>query len=66
MSYKDEFYKKRKADLIASYDALIKEKKTRDQALEIMSPIFSLTPESIKVIMSYSNYNKKRPSKKNT
>lgn len=67
MSYKDQFFESRKAEMKLKYQELRKEKKTRDQALAIMQPIFDLTPESMKVIMSYSNYGKtKRTKKPNT
>ena len=55
-TYKEQFFKKRKKDLIEQYKALRKEKKTRDEALKILEPIFELTPESMKVVMSNKNY----------
>jgi hypothetical protein len=65
MSYKTAFYEKRKEEIITSYKKLRKEKNTRQEALEILSPIFSLTPESLKIVMSRSNYNRenKKPIK---
>lgn len=64
MAYKDKFFEDRKKDLTEQYNVLRKAKKTRDEALEILQPIFDLTPESMKVIMSNKNYNKKPPKKK--
>lgn len=67
MSYKDQFFENRKTEMKLKYSELRKEKKSRDEALEIMQPLFDLTPESMKVIMFNSNYGKtKRTKKPNT
>lgn len=67
MSYKEQFFENRKAEMKLKYQELRKEKKTRTEALEIMQPLFDLTPDSMKVIMSDSNYGKtKRTKKTNT
>lgn len=64
MAYKDKFFEDRKKDLTQQYNVLRAAKKTRKEALEILQPIFDLTPESMKVIMSNKNYNKKPLKKK--
>lgn len=67
MSYKEQFFEHRKEEMKTKYSELRGEKKTRDEALKIMQPIFGLTPASMKVIMFDSNYGKtKRTKKPNT
>lgn len=67
MSYKEQFFDTRKVEMKLKYQELRAEKKSRDEALEIMQPLFDLTPESMKVIMFNSNYGKtKRTKKTNT
>lgn len=63
MSYKEQFFDNRKEEMKLKYYELRKEKKTRDEALCLMQPIFGLTPESMKVIMFNSNYGKIKRNK---